>query len=102
MNQMFEGDTEMTENTLRQLRELSGMTQTEVARRMSVTQGRVSQIERDFPRLNFVVVSAYIEALGGKVEFTALGGTDVRADTVAHGMQPARDRGDRTALRSAS
>jgi transcriptional regulator with XRE-family HTH domain len=60
----------LLEMTLRELRRLLGVTQTELALRLKTTQGEVSQAERrDDSRLS--TLRRYVEALGGKVEIIA-------------------------------
>jgi transcriptional regulator with XRE-family HTH domain len=60
----------LLEMTLRELRRLLGVTQTELALRLKTTQGEVSQSERrDDSRLS--TLRRYVEALGGKVEIIA-------------------------------
>lgn len=49
--------------TLADLRRTTGLSQSEVARRMGVNQPRISQIERDFPNLHYQVVASYLRAL---------------------------------------
>ncbi|MGW3941656.1 helix-turn-helix domain-containing protein [Streptomyces phaeochromogenes] len=75
--------TEPSAMTLAQMRALTGLPQKEVGRRMGVGQARVSQIERDFPNLNYAVVDNYIRAIGGRIEFTAVGGQDFAASEIA-------------------
>ncbi|MFH9589163.1 helix-turn-helix domain-containing protein [Streptomyces luteogriseus] len=92
----------MQDTTLSDLRKLSGLSQGEVARRMGVTRARPGQIERDFPNVRFAVVQAYIRALGGRIEFAAVGGLDVWADEITQHPDGPRDHGDRTAVQSAA
>ncbi|MCX3290051.1 helix-turn-helix transcriptional regulator [Streptomyces sp. NEAU-H22] len=92
----------MKDTTLADLRKLSGLSQLEVARRMGVSRGRPGQIERDFPDVRFAVVQAYVRALGGRIEFTAVGGHDVWADEITQHPDGPRDHGDRTAVQSAA
>lgn len=94
---MDEADSD--ETTLATLRELSGLSQMEVARRMGVSKARPGQIERDFPNVRFSVVQAYIRALGGMIEFVALSSGDVWADQIVQDPAGPRDHGDRTKLR---
>ncbi|MGW3913191.1 helix-turn-helix domain-containing protein [Streptomyces sp. NPDC005070] len=85
---------------LADLRKLSGLSQLEVARRMGVSKARTGQIELDFPNVRFSVVEAYIKALGGRIEFAAVGPVDVWADEIAQDPRGPRDHGDRTRVRS--
>ncbi|MGW1963609.1 helix-turn-helix domain-containing protein [Streptomyces sp. NPDC001935] len=85
---------------LADLRRLSGLSRLEVARRMGVSKARPGQIERDFPNVRFSVVQAYIQALGGRVEFAAVGPLDVWADEIEQDPSGPRDHGDRTRVRS--
>ncbi|MFE6092720.1 helix-turn-helix domain-containing protein [Streptomyces massasporeus] len=94
------GVTPVNDTTLADLRRLSGLSQREVARRMGVSRGRPGQIERDFPRVRFEVVQAYIRALGGRIEFAAIGGCDVWADEITQHPDGHRDHGDRTGVRT--
>ncbi|MBB6171324.1 DNA-binding XRE family transcriptional regulator [Nocardiopsis mwathae] len=57
---------------LAEMRRRLGLTQSEVAERMNVRQERVSAIERaQVGATEFRTISAYIEALGGRVEIVA-------------------------------
>lgn len=60
-------ESEPQDKTLKALREMTGMTQKQVAERMDVSTVRVVQIEKAFPNLHFTVVSRYMEAIGGGV-----------------------------------
>ncbi|MEV6298228.1 helix-turn-helix transcriptional regulator [Actinoplanes sp. NPDC051861] len=52
-----------------------GLTQSQLAERMGVTKGRVSQIERG--EVSTVdAVARYVEALGGRLQITAVFGDD--------------------------
>jgi transcriptional regulator with XRE-family HTH domain len=64
---------------LAELRHKTGMTQTQVAEVMGVSQARVSAMERgDVDSLTVASVRAYITALGGTVRIVAsLDDTDV-------------------------
>jgi transcriptional regulator with XRE-family HTH domain len=49
-----------------------GLTQTQMAMRMNVRQGRVAAIERAEPGATEVrTLAAYVQALGGRLEITA-------------------------------
>lgn len=61
---------------LREIREEQGMTQKELADRMSLTQPTISALESgDLDRSGLATLKAYVEALGGTVEVTATFGT---------------------------
>ncbi len=64
---------------LAELRHQTGMTQTQVAEAMGVSQARVSAMERgDVDTLTIASVRAYVDALGGTVRLVAsLDDTDV-------------------------
>lgn len=64
---------------LAELRDHTGMTQTQVAKMMGVSQARVSAMERgDVDTLTVASVRAYVDALGGTVRIVAsLDDTDV-------------------------
>ena len=56
---------------LTRLRERAGLSQTEVARSLGITQARVSKIERaDAVQLS--TLQRYVEALGGRLEVKAV------------------------------
>jgi predicted XRE-type DNA-binding protein len=57
---------------LAEVREASGLNQTDIANRLGVSQSRVSRIERgDIDRSEIATVRAYVGALGGEVEIVA-------------------------------
>ena len=57
---------------LREVREEQGVTQKELADRMSLTQPTISALESgDLDRSGLATLKAYVEALGGTVEVTA-------------------------------
>lgn len=57
---------------LAEIRKGRGLTQTDVAAEMHVTQRRVSAVERgQLGRTELGTVAAYVEALGGRVEIIA-------------------------------
>ncbi|MGI5515309.1 helix-turn-helix domain-containing protein [Streptomyces sp. CA-106131] len=91
-------EADSDDRTLADLRALTGLSQREVARRMGVTEARPGQIERDFPNVRFSVVQAYIQALGGRIEFAAVGSGDVWADEITRDPTGPRDHGDRAQL----
>jgi transcriptional regulator with XRE-family HTH domain len=87
--------------TLADLRRLAGLHQSDVAKRMGVNRPRVSQIERDFPNLQYQVVARYLQALGAAAVTirgtkTLLG--DIRADPRSVGAQVNRE--SRSAFRT--
>ena len=59
--------------TLRELREISGRTQVEVAKVTKMTQGELSRAERREDHL-LSTLKRYIEALGGELEVAAVFG----------------------------
>ena len=64
---------------LASLRKAQGMTQTQVAKAMGVTQGRVSQIEQGQDRLDTTTMAAYLHAIGGELTIVAtVGNVSVR------------------------
>lgn len=57
---------------LSEIRESSGLNQTDIANRLGVSQSRVSRIERgDIDHSEIATVRAYVGALGGEVEIVA-------------------------------
>jgi DNA-binding XRE family transcriptional regulator len=63
-------DEIVAEATLRQLREMAGMTQAEVAAKLEATQSHLSQMEaQDDLRLS--TLRRYVKALGGQVHLRA-------------------------------
>lgn len=63
---------EVRAHRLAEIREASGLNQTEVADRLGVSQSRVSRIERgDMDHTEIATVRAYVGALGGVVEIVA-------------------------------
>lgn len=81
--------------TLADLRRAAGLTQVQVAQRMGVHQSRIGRIEKDYPNLHFLVVTSYIEALGGHIALTGVGGhtmpmSDIRHDPRDPGAQANR------------
>ncbi|HVV21161.1 MAG TPA: XRE family transcriptional regulator [Pseudonocardiaceae bacterium] len=73
---------------LSQLRDEVGMTQTQLAERMGISQPRVSQMEKgDVGQLEIDTVRRYIAALGGKLKIVA--DFEDHAVTVSN---PERDR----------
>ncbi len=61
---------------LREIREELGVTQKELADRMSLTQPTISALESgDLDRSGLATLRAYVEALGGTVEVTATFGS---------------------------
>ena len=63
---------EVRARRLAEIRETSGLNQTDIAGRLGVSQSRVSRIERgDLDRAEIATVRAYVGALGGEVEIVA-------------------------------
>ena len=63
---------EVRAQRLVEIREASGLNQTDVANRLGVPQFCVSRIERgDIDRTEIATVRAYVGALGGEVEIVA-------------------------------
>ena len=61
---------------VREIREELGVTQKELADRMSLTQPTISALESgDLDRSGLATLKAYVEALGGTVEVTATFGS---------------------------
>lgn len=56
---------------LGEIREQRGLTQSDVAELLAVTQGRVSRLERS-PDVYLSTLREYVEALGGRLEVAAL------------------------------
>ncbi|MDO4796822.1 MAG: XRE family transcriptional regulator [Coriobacteriales bacterium] len=57
---------------LREARNEGGMTQTQLAQAMGVSQNRVSRMERgDLSTMSLDTIRRYVEALGGKVSLIA-------------------------------
>lgn len=91
--------TEQPAFTLADLRRAAGLTQKQVAQRMGIGQSRVGHIEKDYPNLHFKVVNSYVNALGGHLALTGIGGHTVPADDVR--LDP-RDPGAETNRRQRS
>jgi transcriptional regulator with XRE-family HTH domain len=83
--------------TLRQLRDLLGLTQVELAARMEAPQAQLSAIEKRDDRL-VSTMRRYVEALGGKLRLQAVfeGGKVLEISEQALGVE-ARTRGMATA-----
>jgi predicted XRE-type DNA-binding protein len=79
--------------TLYRLREERGLTQVEVADVLDVTQGNVSRLEHASD-LYLSSLSRYVEALGGRLELTAVFPDQVVSLEVANGGGSQRTRGD--------
>jgi ribosome-binding protein aMBF1 (putative translation factor) len=63
---------EIRAHRLAEIRESSGLNQTDLANRLGVSQSRVSRIERgDMDHTEIATVRAYVGALGGEVEIIA-------------------------------
>lgn len=68
-------DAEARAYRLREIREEQGVTQKELAGRMSLTQPTISALESgDIERSGLATLKAYVEALGGTVEVIAIFG----------------------------
>jgi hypothetical protein len=65
-----EAEAELLELDLRELRELLGKTQEELAMLLKRSQGQVSETERR-KDVRLSTLRAYVEALGGKLELIA-------------------------------
>lgn len=63
-------------NRLARLREQTGLTQTDVARTLGLTQSRISKLERA-EDLNLSTLGRYVAALGGKLTIGATIGDEV-------------------------
>ncbi len=64
---------------LAMLRKAQSLTQSQVAKAMGVTQGRISQIESGAARLDTSTMAAYLHAIGGELTITAtVGNISVR------------------------
>ncbi|MFT4124851.1 MAG: XRE family transcriptional regulator [Gordonia sp. (in: high G+C Gram-positive bacteria)] len=67
--------TEERAYRLREIREEQGVTQKELADRMAITQPTISALESGhLDRSGLATLRAYVEALGGTVEVTAIFG----------------------------
>jgi len=73
---------------LAERRKAIGLTQAEVAERMSVTKSRVSQIERGEVS-TIEAVARYVQAIGGHIQISAVFGDEPRPRHIGGG-QPAR------------
>jgi transcriptional regulator with XRE-family HTH domain len=62
---------EVYAHRLAEIRRRRGMTQTEVAKQMRVTQRRVSAIEHGAEQATRTTLAAYISALGGRLRLIA-------------------------------
>jgi predicted XRE-type DNA-binding protein len=63
---------EQRAHRLAEIRKAQGLTQTDVAEAMHVSQRRVSAVERgDLTRTELGTVASYVQALGGRVEIVA-------------------------------
>jgi DNA-binding XRE family transcriptional regulator len=63
---------ELLEMDLRELRELVGITQAELAEKMDLNQATVSKLERDQIETRVATLKRAVEALGGELELTAV------------------------------
>jgi DNA-binding XRE family transcriptional regulator len=80
------------------LRRHAGLTRAELAERLGVTQGWVSQIESE-PDIRVSTVSAYVAALGAELQFRAVlpNGEELNLDAM-----PVDDPADRQVVTSGS
>ena len=63
---------EVRAHRLSEIRETSGLSQTDIANRLGVLQSRVSRIEQgDMDHTEIATVRAYVGVLGGEVEIVA-------------------------------
>lgn len=67
-----EAAAELLEMDLRELRELVGITQAELAEKMDLNQATVSKLERDQIETRVATLKRAVEALGGELELTAI------------------------------
>jgi predicted transcriptional regulator len=65
---------ELREADLRALREALDITQEEMARRLKVTQGQLSKLEKRDDDNRLSVIREMVAALGGEIEVTAVFG----------------------------
>lgn len=57
---------------LKEIRKAYGLTQTDIARQINVSQRRVSAVERgDLARTEVGTIAAYVQALGGSLQLVA-------------------------------
>jgi predicted transcriptional regulator len=63
---------EVLEMDLRELRELAGLTQAELAEKIDVNQATVSKLEREQFEARLAAIKRVVEALGGELEVTAV------------------------------
>lgn len=64
-------EEELLELDLRELREVSGLTQVELAARVGITQSELSKLERRNNQ-RVATLRRYVQALGGTLELTAV------------------------------
>lgn len=76
-------------NRLARLREQAGLTQTDVAKILGVTQSRISKLERA-EDLNLSTLERYVAALGGELQVGATIGEEVIPLTPTRAATPAR------------
>jgi len=62
----------LVEMDLRELRELAGMTQVELAEKIEVNQATVSKLERELFEIRIATLKKAVEAMGGELEVTAV------------------------------
>lgn len=83
-------------NKLATLRERTGLSQTDVARTLGVSQARVSRIERA-EEVQLSTLQRYVEALGGRLEVKAVFDDQSVSVTPKRDREPARAGAAKTA-----
>lgn len=84
-----EGHQQPMPQTLAELRKAAGLSQSAVAKRMGVNQPRVSQIEKDFPNLHYLVVASYMRAItDGQGTFVTVTGQPIALDEIRPDDRP--------------
>jgi DNA-binding XRE family transcriptional regulator len=66
-----EVEAELVEMDLREIREIAGLTQTQMAERAGIGQGEVSRLERRGDH-RLSTLRKYVEAAGGEIEVMAV------------------------------
>lgn len=66
---------------LSDLRRAAGMTQAQMAKRMGVSEKRVSQIEARYPSVRYDTLVSYVQALGGHIQLT-VGSLKINIDQI--------------------
>lgn len=78
--------------TLADLRRAAGVSRSDVAARMGVGERRVGHIESVYPNLRYDTLSSYIAAIGGRIQFTVVGGHPAYADQMVPDPGSSRTR----------